>query len=63
MTSGNTTSSPIPFTGGRKPPFSVYRVFDPSVRKREARLAKSIIRRYDERGIYYEWDDGPHGWD
>ena len=23
----------------------------------------SARRRYDERGIYYEWDDGPHGWD
>jgi hypothetical protein len=48
---------------GRETPFEVYHVFDPAVRKREARLAKSIIRRYDERGIYYEWDDGPHGWD
>ena len=48
---------------GKETPFSVYHVFDPAVRKQEARLAKSIIRRYDERGIYYEWDDGPHGWD
>ena len=48
---------------GRETPFEIYHVFDPAVRKREARLAKSIIRRYDERGIYYEWDDGPHGWD
>ena len=48
---------------GRETPFEVYHVFDPAVRRQEARLAKSIIRRYDERGIYYEWDDGPHGWD
>ncbi len=34
-------------------------VFDPEVRKREAKDAKETIRRYKKYGHYYEWEDGP----
>ena len=40
--------------------FSRYRVFDPEVRKREARSSRAEDRRYRKVGHYYQWEDGPY---
>ena len=48
---------------GKPTPFERYHAFDPEVRKREKAYARQILAKFESRGLYYEWDNGPMYYD